>query len=32
VFESAVVGFDPLVDVAFDVVPGCPDQFVEDPR
>jgi hypothetical protein len=29
VFESAVVGFDPVVLVAFDVVPGCRHQFVE---
>jgi hypothetical protein len=29
VFELAVVGFDPVVLVAFDVVPGCRHRFVE---
>jgi hypothetical protein len=29
-FEPTVVGFDAVVDAAFDVVPGRRDQLVED--
>jgi hypothetical protein len=30
VFEPAVIGFDAVVRMPFNVVPGCRDQLVED--
>ena len=31
-FQSAVVGLDPVVGVLFGVVPGCRHQLVDGPR